>query len=196
MAYTFSRRSFLKYTALSAIALAGASMLSGCEITDPNNPVSTRLGTVLEVHQTQGILTKIRFDGSDTSFDFSVRTQYENGLLLDPRYFSVMCIHPNENAGTGATDTDAADTDSITSYFGKGVLEYPNGCPSADPRLQSGEAVDLRLVVPGFSAQPGDTIVFQYIPVNEDHHLSMRWEITLPQELTADSGWEISSAED
>lgn len=191
MAYTFSRRSFLKYTALSAIALAGASMLSGCEITDPNNPVSTKLGTVLEIHQTQGRLTAIRFDGSDVSFDFSIRTQYENGLLLDPRYFSVMCIHPNENA-----DNESAAPDStITSYFGTGVLEYPKGCPSADPRLQSGEAVDLRLVVPSFSAQPGDTIVFQYIPVREDHHLSMSWQITLPQELNADSNWELSSSE-
>lgn len=192
MAYTFSRRSFLKYTALSAVALAGASMLSGCEITDPNNPVATKLGVALEVHQTQGVLTAIHFDGSNASFDFSIRTQYENGLLLDPRYFSVMCIHPNENAGSDATASDP----TITPYFNNGKLEYPNGCPSADPRLQSGESITLRFDVPNFSAQPGDTIVFQYIPVHEDHHISMRWEITLPQELNASSGWSLPSSED
>lgn len=39
MSYTFSRRDFLKYSALTVVAVAGAGMLSGCEIQDPNNPV-------------------------------------------------------------------------------------------------------------------------------------------------------------
>lgn len=39
MSYTFSRRDFLKYSALTAVAVAGAGLLTGCEIQDPNNPV-------------------------------------------------------------------------------------------------------------------------------------------------------------
>ena len=42
MSYTFSRRDFLKYSALTAVAVAGAGLLTGCEIQDPNNPVCPR----------------------------------------------------------------------------------------------------------------------------------------------------------
>ena len=31
MSLTFSRRSFLKYTAVAAVAVAGSSMLTGCK---------------------------------------------------------------------------------------------------------------------------------------------------------------------
>lgn len=44
MSYTFSRRDFLKYSALTAVAVAGAGLLTGCEIQDPNNPVIKKLG--------------------------------------------------------------------------------------------------------------------------------------------------------
>ena len=30
MSYTFSRRDFMKYTALTAVAIAGSGMLTGC----------------------------------------------------------------------------------------------------------------------------------------------------------------------
>ena len=44
MSYTFSRRDFLKYSAMTAVAVAGAGLLTGCEIQDPNNPVIKKLG--------------------------------------------------------------------------------------------------------------------------------------------------------
>ena len=43
MSYTFSRRAFLKYSAATAVAVAGASLLGGCEYQDPQNPVSKKL---------------------------------------------------------------------------------------------------------------------------------------------------------
>ena len=39
MSYIFSRRDFLKYSALTAVAVAGAGLLTGCEVQDRNNPV-------------------------------------------------------------------------------------------------------------------------------------------------------------
>lgn len=38
MAYTFSRRDFMKYTALTAVAVAGSSMFTGCSKGNPNQP--------------------------------------------------------------------------------------------------------------------------------------------------------------
>ena len=39
MSYTFSRRNFMKYTALTAVAIAGSGMLTGCS--NPNRPSGT-----------------------------------------------------------------------------------------------------------------------------------------------------------
>ena len=56
MSYTFSRRDFLKYSALTAVAVAGAGLLTGCEIQDPNNPVIKKLGYGTTLGTTGGLL--------------------------------------------------------------------------------------------------------------------------------------------
>lgn len=39
MSYTFSRRDFMKYSAVAAVAVAGSSMFTGCgSISNPNRP--------------------------------------------------------------------------------------------------------------------------------------------------------------
>lgn len=45
MSYTFSRRDFMKYTALTAVAIAGSGMLTGCS--NPNRPSGT-VGSTLK----------------------------------------------------------------------------------------------------------------------------------------------------
>ena len=40
MSYTFSRRSFLKYTAVAAVAVAGSALLAGCEVQIPTIPAA------------------------------------------------------------------------------------------------------------------------------------------------------------
>ena len=53
MSFAFSRRSFLKYTAVAAVAVAGASLFTGCKIdtSDSYNALRTTPGelTVLQV---------------------------------------------------------------------------------------------------------------------------------------------------
>lgn len=44
MSYTFSRRDFMKYTALTAVAIAGSSMLTGCS--NPNRPTGVAGSTL------------------------------------------------------------------------------------------------------------------------------------------------------
>lgn len=45
MSYTFSRRDFMKYTALTAVAIAGSGMLTGCS--NPNRPTGV-VGSTLK----------------------------------------------------------------------------------------------------------------------------------------------------
>ena len=67
MSYTFSRRDFLKYSAMTAVAVAGAGLLTGCEIQDPNNPVIKKLGYGTTLGTTGGLLKSasgdVRFEG-------------------------------------------------------------------------------------------------------------------------------------
>ena len=45
MSYTFSRRDFMKYSAVAAVAVAGSSMSTGCgSISNPNRPYGTYTG--------------------------------------------------------------------------------------------------------------------------------------------------------
>lgn len=45
MSYTFSRRDFMKYSAVAAVAVAGSSMFTGCSASNPNRPYGTYKGT-------------------------------------------------------------------------------------------------------------------------------------------------------
>lgn len=38
MSYTFSRRDFMKYSAVAAVAVAGSGMFTGCSTSNPNRP--------------------------------------------------------------------------------------------------------------------------------------------------------------
>ena len=44
MSYTFSRRDFMKYSAVAAVAVAGSSMFTGCSTSNPNRPYGTYKG--------------------------------------------------------------------------------------------------------------------------------------------------------
>lgn len=44
MSYTFSRRDFMKYSAVAAVAVAGSSMFTGCSTSNPNRPFGTYTG--------------------------------------------------------------------------------------------------------------------------------------------------------
>ena len=56
MSLAFSRRSFLKYSAVAAVAVAGASLFSGCDQTDTKNLYCEGAGsiTVLQVKAVMG----------------------------------------------------------------------------------------------------------------------------------------------
>lgn len=60
MSYTFSRRDFMKYSAVAAVAVAGSSMFTGCgSISNPNRPFA--------VYNTAGD-SKLTFGGKSGGF--------------------------------------------------------------------------------------------------------------------------------
>ncbi len=84
MSYTFSRRDFLKYSAMTAVAVAGAGLLTGCEIQDPNNPVIKKLGYGTTLGTTGGLLKSVDTEGTDGVFTFTVKNNSDAPLRMDP----------------------------------------------------------------------------------------------------------------
>ena len=82
MSYTFSRRDFLKYSALTAVAVAGAGLLTGCEIQDPNNPVIKKLGYGTTLGTTGGLLKSVDTEGTDGVFTFTVKNSSDAPLRM------------------------------------------------------------------------------------------------------------------
>ena len=82
MSYTFSRRDFLKYSAMTAVAVAGAGLLTGCEIQDPNNPVIKKLGYGTTLGTTGGLLKSVDTEGTDGVFTFTVKNNSDAPLRM------------------------------------------------------------------------------------------------------------------
>lgn len=165
MSYTFSRRAFLKASTALVVAVAASGLLSGCEYTDPNNPVSKELGTEIEISQTVGKLNDI--NGGE--FLFNLKNECDNKIRISPGYFSVTVFDSE-----GTVIYNCYDCNDITvTWVDKRPQEYP--------LLLDNESVDLKVTASNFpEVHAGETIVFQYYPydVSQTWNYSMSWAIT------------------
>ena len=89
MSLIFSRRSFLKYTAVAAVAVAGSSLLTGCK-DDDNKATRTEYGKIT-VLQAQSTLSGATYNASDRTltFDFSVKCGRGNPMRVNNSCFYV-----------------------------------------------------------------------------------------------------------
>lgn len=84
----FSRRSFLKYTALTAVAVAGSSLLTGCSGYAPVQHAPGTSNTVLKVVST---LDRVEYDEetNTTLFRLVVKNGRKNALEVTKANFAV-----------------------------------------------------------------------------------------------------------
>ena len=173
MSYTFSRREFLKYSAATAVAMAGASLLGGCEYQDPNNPVSKKIGTYLDsALQLRAGLRDMKIEGGNCTLTVDIQSVRENPFKLYPSCFSV---------SVSGVDVDAdGKTTTVQRYFSmnEGGVKFLNATSvlvsKKNPKVEG-----LKLVAPNFpDLQEGDTVLFQYIPESNMSSFSLNWEIT------------------
>lgn len=75
----FSRRSFLKYTALTAVAVAGSSLLTGCSGYAPVQTTVPSSNTVLKVVST---LEQVEYDAANTTTIFKLTVTNGPDTLL------------------------------------------------------------------------------------------------------------------
>ena len=172
MSYTFSRRDFLKYSAMTAVAVAGAGLLTGCEIQDPNNPVIKKLGYGTTLGTTGGLLKSVDTEGTTGVFTFTVKNNSDAPLRMTPNdIFTVKVL-------------DATGKTKWSNYFNlsiKAVLGEDGKAPDILPELPPRTVGEYKVHVPdyaGHAPNPEDTLEFIYIPnPAKSPQLRMTWKI-------------------
>lgn len=163
MSYTFSRRAFLKYSAATAVAVAGASLLGGCEYQDPQNPVCKTLpGAITSDLQVIAGLRSMKIENGTCTLEVDIESARANPIRLTTDWFSIA----------------VKDSEDNQRYFslkngGVQILDAENS------RIEQKKPVTLHLAASNFpELQDGDTVLFQCIPIRDNSEYSMNWEIT------------------
>lgn len=152
----FSRRSFLKYTALTAVAVAGSSLLTGCSGYAPVQTTVPSSNTVLKVVST---LEQVTYDKKTniTSFRLVVKNGRKNALEVTKANFAVK-----------------AD----------GYLAYQNDklqvtSPDAlSHQVKKDETVTYFVSAKGLNALTDGPVTFTFYPDLEYSEFSANWELT------------------
>lgn len=155
----FSRRSFLKYTALTAVAVAGSSLLSGCEY--GYNPVQNAPGTsnvVLKVRTTLDMV-ECHDDGSNatTIFKLVVTNGRKNALEVTKENFAVKA------EGYLAYQND------------KLQVIYPD---SLSYQLKQGETATYYVQAKGLNPWENGPVTLTYYPDLQYSEFSANWELS------------------
>ena len=173
MSYTFSRRDFLKYSALTAVAVAGAGLLTGCEIQDPNNPVIKKLGYGTTLGTTGGLLKSVNTEGTDGVFTFTVKNSSDAPLRMTPpiELFTVEVL-------------DAKGNRKWNNNFNltiEAVLGEDGNAPDILPELPPRTVGEYKVRVPLYASSapgPEDTLEFTYTPnPAKSPELRITWKI-------------------
>lgn len=172
MSYTFSRRDFLKYSAMTAVAVAGAGLLTGCEIQDPNNPVIKKLGYGTTLGTTGGLLKSVDTEGTTGVFTFTVKNNSDAPLRMTPNdIFTVKVL-------------DAKGNRKWNNNFNLTIEAVPGedgNVPDILPELPARTVGEYKVHVPdyaGYAPGPEDTLEFTYIPnPAKSPELRMTWKI-------------------
>lgn len=163
MSYTFSRRAFLKYSAATAVAVAGASLLGGCEYQDPKNPVCKTLpGAIKSNLNVIAGLKSMKIEKGTCTLEVDIESARANPIPLESWRFSVAVKDAEDNPVYFSGNKD-----------GVRILDAKNSL------IEQKKLVTLHLEATDFpELKDGQTVVFQYIPIRENSEYSMNWEIT------------------
>lgn len=172
MSYTFSRRDFLKYSAMTAVAVAGAGLLTGCEIQDPNNPVIKKLGYGTTLGTTGGLLKSVDTEGTTGVFTFTVKNNSDAPLLMDPKESFVVKV------------LDKDGNSKWSNYFNLSIeaVQGADGkVPDILPELPPRTVGEYKVHVPDYARHAPnleETLEFTFIPrPAKSPELRITWKI-------------------
>ena len=173
MSFEFSRRNFMKYTAVAAVALAGASLFTGCKNSgDSYNLLKEGAGelTVLQVTAAMGKYddkskkyTAPAITDATTTIEFPMKitNNRTNPIYVTPDNFKVV----------------------VTSSDGKNVKKYSVKIDDAlkDTNLKKGSYVTGNVTIQNVALNEGDVVVLTYCPDLQYNEYSLNWKLTVPK---------------
>ena len=150
----FSRRSFLKYTALTAVVVAGSSLLTGC---GGDAPVQRAVGTSNRVLKVVSKLEQVECDAaSNTTFKLVVTNGRNNALEVTKANFAIKADRylAYQNDKLQVTSPDA--------------LSH---------QVKKGETVTYYVTAKGLNALTDGPVTFTFYPDLEYSEFSANWEL-------------------
>lgn len=154
----FSRRSFLKYTALTAVVVAGSSLLTGC---GGDAPVQRAVGTSNRVLKVVSKLEQVEVEydaaSATTTFKLVVTNGRNNALEVTKANFAVKADKylAYQNDKLQVTSPDA--------------LSH---------QVKKGETVTYYVTAKGLNALTDGPVTFTFYPDLEYSEFSANWELT------------------
>lgn len=179
MSFEFSRRNFMKYTAVAAVALAGASLFTGCKNSgDSYNLLKEGAGelTVLQVTAAMG-----KYDDKSKKYtapDITTGTTIEFPMKITNGRTNPIYVTPNNFKVV------------VTSSDGKTVKKYSVTIEDAlkDTNLKKGSSVYGKVTtVEKVALKAGDVVVLTYCPDLQYNEYSLNWKLTVPKKESSAS---------
>lgn len=152
----FSRRSFLKYTALTAVVVAGSSLLTGC---GGDAPVQRAVGTSNRVLKVVSKLEQVECDATSdiTTFKLVVTNGRNNALEVTKANFAVK-----------ADEYLAYQNDKLQ-------VIYPD---SLSYQLKQGETATYYVQAKGLNPWENGPVTLTYYPDLQYSEFSANWELS------------------
>lgn len=99
MSTVFSRRSFLKYTAVAAVAVAGTSLLGGCSGSGAETAIQTTYPSDNVVLKVKSTLETLEYDPTDghATFTIHIVNGRKHPIVVSPNRFAVKAYDKNNN---------------------------------------------------------------------------------------------------
>lgn len=151
MSLTFSRRSFLKYTAVAAVAVAGSSLLTGCK-DNPYQPTGT-IGDKLTIMGDFTLLSNPapKYENGQMTCTLVIECTSKRNLSVTPYCFQV-------DVYKDADATDALNTYRYDSTNQNVNLSNPKGDVAKDEKVQT------ELYCKGMNLATGNIVKIKYWP--------------------------------
>ena len=151
----FSRRSFLKYTALTAVAVAGSSLLTGCSGYAPVLHAPGTSNTVLKVVST---LDRVEYDeeNNTTLFRLVVTCGRKNPLEVTKANFAVKA------------DGYLADQNNKLEVTSPDALSH---------QVKRGETVTYHVMAKGLNALTDGPVTLTFYPDLQYPEFNANWEL-------------------
>lgn len=150
----FSRRSFLKYTALTAVVVAGSSLLTGC---GGYAPVQRAVGTNNTVLKVVSTLEQVECTATSTTFKLVVKNGRNNALEVTKANFAVKA-------------------DGYLAYQNdKLQVIYPD---SLSHQVKQGETFTYYVKAKGLNPWENGPVTLTYYPDLQYSEFSANWELS------------------